>query len=139
MLEQPSFSVIFLEILQFILSATFFLGPLVVCCVFGNTLRRKYQIPRWYYWTANVFLLPVIAAPLVYFACGFIDNPKSDSVEWTIILFNTYAFWLIGGYFLSLLLYRRHSRHSRPSSLLPSPLSWLCAIASIALGIAIIS
>ncbi len=136
MLEQPSFTVIFLEILQFILSATFFLGPLVVCCIFGNILRRKYQIPHWYYWTANVFLLPVIAAPLVYFACGFIDNPKSNHVEWTIILFNTYAFWLIGGYFLSLLLYRRHPRIT---SLLPSPLSWLCAIAALALGLAIIS
>lgn len=137
LLEYPTFKETARIIYIILLCAVFFGGPIVGCYFFGKKLRVKYQIPNWYFWTAYIFAVPVIAAPLILFASCFIDNPKNaDTAFLAFILFNTYAFWFIGGYYLSIKLYCKHPHFL---SLLPSLMSWFCAAGALLLGFSIIN
>ena len=137
LLEYPTFKEIARVIYIIILCAMFFGGPIVGSYFFCKKMQRKYQVPNWYFWTAYIFVVPVIVAPLILFASCFIDNPKNaDNALWAFLLFNTYAFWLIGGYFLSIKLYCHYPHFL---SLFPSFISWFCAVGTLWLGLSIIS
>lgn len=137
LLEYPLFKEIARIIYIIILCAVFLCVPIIGCYFFGKKLRKKYQVPNWYFWTAYIFVIPVIVAPLVLFLSCFIDNPKNtDNALWAFLLFNTYAFWLIGGYFLSIKLYHKYPYFF---SLLPSFISWFCAAGALWLGFFIVS
>lgn len=112
-----------------------FLGPIIVCYLGGTRLRKKYHIPSCYFWTAFAFVIPIIAAPIVFFLSLFNDHPKNPENEtYVFLLVNTYAFWLIAGFFMSLRLYCKYRSFY---SLLPSLLSWLGIVGSISLAITI--
>ncbi|MGM9804536.1 MAG: hypothetical protein ACI308_10220 [Muribaculaceae bacterium] len=107
-----------------IFSALFICGAIAGCYFFGKILQKNYHVPGWYFWSAYIFAVPVIVAPLVLFLSCFIDNPKNDdNAFWAFLLFNTYSFWLIGGFMSSIKLYRRYPHFL---SLFPSVMSWLC-------------
>lgn len=115
-----------------ILCMVFVVGPLIVCFLIGKELRKKYQVPDWYFWIAYIFVVPVIAAPLILFGSCFIDNPKNDVLAIVAyLLINSYAFWLIGGFYLSIFLYKEFSC---VFSLTPSFLSWLFAAVALIAG-----
>ena len=74
-------------------------GPIVGIYVVGKNLRKDYLVPTWYFWTAYVFVGPVVAAPLLLFLPCFMDDPKIGNYAPLIfLLLNSYSLWLIGGF-----------------------------------------
>ena len=89
LLEYPTFKEIARVIYIIILCAMFFGGPIVGSYFFCKKMQRKYQVPNWYFWTAYIFVVPVIAAPLILFASCFIDNPKNAVNWWLFFIYQT--------------------------------------------------
>lgn len=74
LLGSYNFSKMLLIIHLLILCALLLSGAFIL----GKKLRKKYPVPNWYFWTAYIFVILIIATPLVLFLSCFIDNPKNE-------------------------------------------------------------
>lgn len=72
--------------------------------------KRFDAAPGWLKAYLSLTLLPIIAAPVVYFGSIFIfDNPPNELLGWLLfIAVNSYSFLLLGAAKLSLLLHERY-------------------------------
>lgn len=130
----------FKDVISTIISISMLVAILAVPVIggyfFGKSQRKRYNIPSRHFWTAFIFLTPVIVAPIVFFVSLFMDHVnRPEYTTLAFILINTYAFWLIAGYVLSLKLLVKSPNYT---SLLPSLLSWICAFGALWGGLALL-
>ena len=76
----------------------------------GKNVRKK--CPLWLKIFNGCFLLPILAAPLVFYASIFLfDNPSNLPLAYTLFFaINAYSLLLIGAVLFSIRLYRKHGR-----------------------------
>lgn len=107
-----------------------------IYCI-GKTISLRYNVAKWYFWTAYLLAVPVIAAPAVFYGSLFMDNVKHDNfaiIAWLMI--NTWAIWFIWGFKESMRLYNKMPSYL---SISPSILSWVLAALAIYGGIYLVS
>ena len=76
---------------------------------YATTTRRKHSLPKWIIAVNVVMMLPILAAPLVFYASIFIfDNPHNMTLAMLVFFaINSYSLVLAGCAALSIRLYRR--------------------------------
>ena len=131
------FKEILFGIYQFGVIALISAGAIICIYRFGKNLSKKHPVARWYFWTAYLFAVPIIAAPAVLFGSCFMDHVKHENmVPAAFLLINTYAIWFISGFAGSLKLYGKIPEYI---AILPSVFSWVLAVGAIWGGIYLVS